>query len=289
MALVAGLSAVLPAQAGPGATRVGAVDDAGWGQLAGVLAEVHGEPEVWSPPDEAAQPALGPVLADADARERALDLPGALSAYTAACAADPGETPSSRDRWQRGCEGAVRMAFGVEDPAALDEALGRLLRRRPDHPFPPETFPPPVAARARHIAERLPRSTLTVDGNPGTVHVDGVPRGQAPLRWSGVPAGEHEIQCAGWSTRISVEAGGTAVLRCPPADDAGDVRAVLVAHAGNGEHWVLVGEDAGALPMTPGTWVFHGGETSVGLWVGAVPQAPAILAWEQRVREAIRP
>ncbi len=273
-----------PAAAVPDAAALGTVDAGAWGQLRGALAEAHGADDPWDH-DPPRGSALGPLLAGAEARERDLDLAGALEAYAAACATQPGSGAPDWDRWERACEGAARMAYGLEDQPALDEALRRLLCWRPDHPLPAESFPPPVAARAHALAAELPRATLRIEGAAGAVQVDGAVRGQAPLRWAALPAGPHEVQCSGALLRFEAAPGETVRLRCPLPAAPGSARALLSSAADGEIHWVLVGDGAPE-GMPAGTWVFHGAEAPVGLWIGPVPPASAIAAWEQRARAA---
>ena len=234
-------------------------------------------------PDAAEGGWLTTFLAEAGLHEEAFNLPAALHRYRQGCSMSP--PMGSGTAWWgdriAACEGAVLAAQALEDWEALDDTLRAILTLRPAHRFPPARFPPLVAARAGELGSALATGTLIVDGHAGTVLVDGVARGLAPLRLPVVPMGRHRVACGGdeFDVELTGEAPGSA--RCPaPREVAGpgELAAVLDPTETT---WVVAGAtDDG---MDPGIWVFQGGERPVGLLARRPASIDQMLRWERAV------
>lgn len=240
---VAGVSAADPAISLRGSPPPGMWADAAIGSA--------GEWATAADPDRSAA-ALVASLANARDAEEEFDLDSALSFYLETCLAGPPDCEAAL--WASACADAARVAFGMGDAGAVQQALGILLTVDPGHDLTGARFPPEIARRAAQITSELPRGDIRILGNAIGVSLDGRRVGAAPITIAGLPAGEHRLECNGWQQRIPLRAGETVEVTCPVPSQVSEIRLGMAQMAGQGLVWMQV--PTGDWGMDSGIWVF---------------------------------
>jgi hypothetical protein len=205
--------------------------------------------------------------------EASFDLPSALRALHGACCSirPAGDDVPAWLEWEAACDDAIRIAWGIEDEAALEQALSALLRARPGRELHAGRFAEGARIEAASLAARQQTGSLGVAGLGQSVWLDGRPLGLAPLLVPGIPAGAHRLTCGDHTLDIEVSADTGAAISCPPPPAVTGATA-LGAHLGAGQAAVVLAA-GDADRMDPGTWVFWSNEHVTGLLVGAPGRA----------------
>jgi PEGA domain-containing protein len=164
-------------------------------------------------------PAPAATLAEAeracDRAEAALDAAdheGAARALRDAAAAAEAQ-PASAEAHALRVRALARLAYAEKlrrDPAAAAAALDRLVAAAPGFAADPAQYPPSYLrdlAAARQRASALPAVQLTVSSNgaPVAVFVDGRPVGTTPVSLA-LPAGRHRLAAAASAFRVPASA-----------------------------------------------------------------------------------